>query len=67
MRSPPTNGTSARCLIVDDDVHVRHVLTRVIQTHGLSAVEASTGADALAILAREGEVPICISDRKSVV
>jgi putative two-component system response regulator len=62
VRSPPTNGTSARCLIVDDDVHVRHVLTRVIQTHGLSAVEASTGADALAILAREGEVPICISD-----
>lgn len=47
---------------MDDDVHVRHVLTRVIQTHGLSAVEASTGADALAILAREGEVPICISD-----
>jgi putative two-component system response regulator len=58
----PTNGASARCLIVDDDVQVRHVLTRVIQTHGLSAVEASSGAEALTILARDGEVPICISD-----
>jgi putative two-component system response regulator len=58
----PSNGSRARCLIVDDDVQVRHVLTRVIQTHGLAAVEASSGADALALLAREGEVPLCISD-----
>jgi putative nucleotidyltransferase with HDIG domain len=41
---------------------VRHVLTRVIQTHGLSAVEASSGADALEVLSRDGEIPICISD-----
>jgi putative two-component system response regulator len=57
-----SNGATARCLIVDDDAQVRHVLTRVIQTHGLSGVEASSGADALAVLAREGEVPLCISD-----
>jgi putative two-component system response regulator len=56
-----SNG-NARCLIVDDDAQVRHVLTRVIQTHGLTALEASTGTDALAVLAQEGEVPICISD-----
>jgi putative two-component system response regulator len=56
------NGARARCLIVDDDEQVRHVLTRVIQTHGLSAVEACSGADALAVLANEGEVPICITD-----
>lgn len=61
MTSVPSNG-AARCLIVDDDAQVRHVLTRVIQTHGLSALEASTGVDALAVLAREGEVPICIAD-----
>lgn len=61
MTGASTNGT-ARCLIVDDDAQVRHVLTRVIQTHGLSALEASTGAHALAVLAREGEVPLCISD-----
>jgi response regulator RpfG family c-di-GMP phosphodiesterase len=62
VSSRANNGATARCLIVDDDVQVRHVLTRVIQTHGLSAVQASSGADALAILARDGEVPICISD-----
>jgi putative nucleotidyltransferase with HDIG domain len=47
---------------VDDDAQVRNVLTRVIQTHGLSVVEASSGADALEVLSRVGEVPICISD-----
>ncbi len=57
-----SNGATARCLIVDDDVQVRQVLTRVIQTHGLSAVEACSGAEALAVLDREGEVPVCISD-----
>ncbi|HEU5303205.1 MAG TPA: HD domain-containing phosphohydrolase [Gemmatimonadales bacterium] len=62
MTSGSSNGATARCLIVDDDVQVRQVLSRVIQTHGLSAVEASSGADALAVLAREGEVPICITD-----
>jgi putative two-component system response regulator len=51
-----------RCLIVDDDAQVRHVLSRVISTHGLSTIEASSGADALSVLEREGEVPVCISD-----
>ena len=41
---------------------MRHVLTRVIQTHGLSVVEACSGADALEVLEREGEIPVCISD-----
>jgi putative two-component system response regulator len=57
-----SNGVRARCLIVDDDAQVRHVLSRVIQTHGLSAVEASSGTDALAVLEREGDIPVCISD-----
>jgi response regulator RpfG family c-di-GMP phosphodiesterase len=47
---------------VDDDAQVRQVLTRVIATHGLSPVEACSGADALAVLRRMGEVPLCISD-----
>jgi DNA-binding NtrC family response regulator len=47
---------------VDDDAQVRQVLTRVIATQGLSPIEASSGADALAVLKRAGEVPICISD-----
>lgn len=41
---------------------MRHVLTRVIQTHGLSVVEACSGAEALEVLEREGEIPVCISD-----
>lgn len=47
---------------MDDDAQVRHVLARVITTHGLSTIEASSGTDALAALEREGEVPVCISD-----
>jgi response regulator RpfG family c-di-GMP phosphodiesterase len=47
---------------VDDDAQVRQVLTRVIATQGLSPMEASSGADALSILKRVGEVPVCISD-----
>jgi cyclic di-GMP phosphodiesterase len=47
---------------VDDDAQVRHVLSRVISSHGLATLEASSGADALQLLEREGEVPICISD-----
>ena len=62
MTATLPNGTAARCLIVDDDAQVRQVLTRVIATHGLSPMEASSGADALSVLKREGEVPICISD-----
>jgi len=38
------------------------VLSRVIAAHGLSPIEASSGTEALAALAREGDVPICISD-----
>ena len=57
-----TDSGAARCLIVDDDAQVRQVLTRVIATHGLSAMEASSGADALSVLKRVGEVDVCISD-----
>ena len=62
MTATLPDGATARCLIVDDDAQVRQVLTRVIATHGLSPMEASSGADALSVLKREGEVPVCISD-----
>jgi putative two-component system response regulator len=48
--------------VVDDDAQVRHALARVIQTHGLATLEASSGTEALAILGREGEIPLVISD-----
>ncbi len=47
---------------MDDDEAVRHALSRVIQGHGLATIEAASGAEALAILHREGEIPLCISD-----
>jgi DNA-binding NtrC family response regulator len=62
VNSASSNGATARCLIVDDDAQVRHVLARVIAGHGLSPIEASSGTEALSALAREGEVPVCISD-----
>ena len=62
MTAPTPDGATARCLIVDDDAQVRQVLSRVIATQGLSPIEASSGADALSLLKRLGEVPVCISD-----
>ena len=59
---PSAGPASARCLVVDDDAQVRRSLARVIQAHGLATLEAGSGAEALALLEREGEVPICISD-----
>ena len=53
---------AAHCLVVDDDPQVRHTLARVIQAHGLSTVEAASGAEALAILEQQGELPLVISD-----
>jgi putative nucleotidyltransferase with HDIG domain len=47
---------------VDDDGAVRHALARVIEGHGLATIEAASGVEALAILHREGEIPLCISD-----
>ncbi|MGH7514507.1 MAG: HD-GYP domain-containing protein [Gemmatimonadales bacterium] len=47
---------------MDDDAQVRHSLAKVIEAHGLATIEASSGAEALAILERGGEVPLVISD-----
>jgi putative nucleotidyltransferase with HDIG domain len=51
-----------RCLVVDDDASVRGSIARVTRLLGLLPVEAASGDEALAILTREGEVPIVISD-----
>ena len=47
---------------MDDDPQVRSALARVIQSQGLACLEASSGVDALDVLRREGEIPVCISD-----
>ena len=48
--------------MVDDDAQVRHSIARVLEAHGLATLEAGSGAEALAILEREGELPLVISD-----
>jgi putative two-component system response regulator len=60
--SPSPGSVGAHCLVVDDDAQVRRSLARVIEAHGLSTAEASSGAEALAFLERQGELPIVISD-----
>jgi putative nucleotidyltransferase with HDIG domain len=54
--------SSARCLVVDDDPQVRSSLVRAIESQGYACHQAASGAAAIALLEREGEVPICISD-----
>ena len=51
-----------RCLVVDDDAPVRSAIARVIQLLGLEPLEAPDGAEALRVLAAEGEVPLIITD-----
>jgi putative nucleotidyltransferase with HDIG domain len=57
-----TAAVGTRCLVVDDDAQVRSAMVRVIESQGLACAEAGSGAEALAILRVEGEIPICISD-----
>jgi putative two-component system response regulator len=62
VSSPLTGVATARCLVVDDDDQVRHAVARMIEGHGLATLEAASGNEALAVLDREGEVPLVISD-----
>ena len=55
-------GDAPRCLVVDDEDHVRQSLVRVLGALGLSAVGAATGAEALALLERHRELMLCIVD-----
>jgi cyclic di-GMP phosphodiesterase len=51
-----------RCLVVDDDAAVRKSIARVMEALGLIPLQAEGGAEALALLESEGEVPLMISD-----
>jgi response regulator RpfG family c-di-GMP phosphodiesterase len=43
---------SLRCLVVDDEPHLRRVLVRLMQSDGFNCEEAGNGAEALVSLAR---------------
>ena len=62
VHSPSPGSVAAHCLVVDDDAVVRRSVARIIQANGLATMEAASGPEALAILEREGEFPLIISD-----
>ena len=67
MTLPPSAPSARRndaplALVVDDDGEVRQTLARVLQSVGLSTIEARNGRDALALLEERGEVPLIVSD-----
>jgi putative two-component system response regulator len=62
VQTPATDIGNARCLVVDDDSQVRRSIAKVIEGHGLAVTEADSGAEALAILDAQGELPLVISD-----
>lgn len=53
----------ARCLVVDDEVRLRHALVRLMQGAGFTCLEANSGAEALALLERE-PVELVLSDMR---
>jgi len=58
----PAPPIVAQCLVVDDDPQVRDALVRVVQSQGLTCISAVSADEALATLARQGEVAVLISD-----
>jgi putative two-component system response regulator len=60
--TPDTKMLAPRALIVDDDDQVRGVMTRMIQSQGFTCLVAASGEEGLALLEKEGEVPLVISD-----
>ena len=54
---PPLDGAEPlRCLVVDDEPHLRRVLVRLMQGDGFSCEEAGSGVEALAALSRRPAV-----------
>ena len=48
-----TETTPVRCLVVDDEPRLRHVLLRLMRAEGYSCREAGNGAHALTLLEQE--------------
>lgn len=59
---PARRPLPSRALVVDDDDDARRGVARIVQLLGLATAEAASGDAALEYLAREGEVPLIISD-----
>jgi len=53
MTSPVSPDTSVCCLIVDDEAPLRAVLRRILEQQGMRCRDASSGAEAIAMLEAE--------------
>ena len=58
MASWPSQMTTARTLVVDDDALTRDLLARVLRKDGHEVVEASDGTEALAQLRKQSGAPL---------
>ena len=58
----PATGSPVVCLLADDDHELRHAMALVLEDMGLSCIEAGSGAEAIAVLDRTGELPLVVSD-----
>lgn len=59
----PRSTTVPDILIVDDDLQVVRSLQRIFNLHGLSAVAAGSGDEALELLAMQ-EIPVLLTDNR---
>lgn len=58
----PPEAVATRVLVVDDDSGVREILVRLLTSQGYAVTEADGTDAALAILIRDREVPLVVSD-----
>ncbi len=61
ISATPIGGETLRCLIVDDEPHLRRVLMRLMQGDGFDCEEAGSGVEALAALERRN-APLVLTD-----
>jgi CheY-like chemotaxis protein len=59
---PAPGKEAARILVVDDDDQIRQIALRQLASLGYRVLEASNGADALAILAQDADIQLLFVD-----
>lgn len=60
--TPPIRGGSERVLLAEDEGSVRRALAHALSAHGYSVVEVDSGEAALAAIAADPSISLCIFD-----
>ena len=66
--TPPSNNRpgrtadTARALVVVGDAQVRRTLVRILESQGLSTLEAGNGRQAIRLLSEQNGIPLVVSD-----